>query len=206
MLGWLYVTLERWVCARSSRLDRFCRRIPRGYVQRLSEAKLVRTLRYAWRRSPAQRERWRNAGVKFRDLRSANVLRHIPFMTGSDLVERPEAFFCVPEDELIHMVGSSGTTGAHKRIFLTQEDLEHQVCMLGALVRRFPGVKRAAAMLLLDDPSWCAGTIARRSFEEARVFGLLANTSRDIHDQVELLRNYHIDLPVSYTHLRAHET
>ncbi|HUW55694.1 MAG TPA: AMP-binding protein [Planctomycetota bacterium] len=209
MLGWLYLRIARRGPGTSEGLARACRHIPLWFVRKLARAKLVRTLRHVWTHSPVQRRRWEKAGVHYRDLRSPRVLTRIPFLTGHELAQHPEDCFCVPEEELIHVVGSSGTTGLHKRVYLTHDDFHQQVKMLGTYFRRFPGVKRAAVMLTLDDPTWSAGTIVRRGLEEARIFALLANTSRDLEAQIELLREHHIDLIIStptYVHRLALES
>jgi len=81
--------------------------------------------------------------------------------------------------------------------------------MLGTYFRKFPGVKRAVVFMYLDDPSWNAGTITRRGLEEARIFALMANTTRDLDKQVDLLKKNDIDLIMStptYVHRLAIES
>ena len=85
MLGWLYRGFERSVRRSPRWLAPRAKHVPAWLMRRVTEAKLVHTLRYVWRRSPAQRERWRQAGIRFADLRSSRVLRRIPMMRPEDL-------------------------------------------------------------------------------------------------------------------------
>ena len=197
MLGWLYRAIERWARATPARLNRVLDHVPLWYVRRLAEAKLVRTLRYVWRNAPVQRERWRDAGVTLRDLRSPDVLRHLPFTTGRQLAESPEAFFCVPRSELIHVMGSSGTKGFVKKTYLTHDDLERHLRLAGTHLRRFPGGTRAMAMFPLAYPTWCAGPLVREAITHAGMLGLLSDTQRSIDDQMATIRDYQINVLMS---------
>ena len=194
MLGRLYLAIERWARANSGRLDAVCPHVPLWFVRRLSEAKLVRTLRYVWRHSALQRERWQEAGVRRGDLRSPDVLQRLPLLTGKEIVEHPERLFCVPRERFTHIIGSSGTTGPHKTIYLTAEDMARQTRMIGTFYRNFPGVKRAAVWMLLEDESWSAGSITRDSFRRGEIDVIMASTSRSVEEQVALLRDGHIDM------------
>ena len=197
MLGWAYRGIERWATASAGRMAWIADRIPLGYMRRSSEAKLVRTLRRVWDRSPAQRERWARAGVRRRDLNSSEVLTRIPFTTGADLAGRPADFFCVPEVELIHAMRTSGTRGTVKQAYLTADDLIRQVRMGGANLLRFRGVTRAAAAFNAEVPTWGAGMVARRSIEEAGFYGLLSPTRLDVREQIRLLAEHRIQLLMS---------
>ncbi len=209
MLGWLYLAIERWGRANPQRLDALCPHVPLEFVRRLSEAKLVRTLRHVWRNSPYQRERWQEAGVRWGDLRSPEVLARLPLLTGKELVEHPEHLFCVPRERFTHIIGTAGTTGPHKTIYLTAEDMARQTRMIGTFYRSFPGVKRAAVWMLLEDESWCVGSITRDSFKQGKIDVIVASTSRSAEQQVALLRDGHIDMIMStppYIHRVALES
>ena len=111
MFGWLHLAIERRVRAKSSRQGKLANHIPGWLVRYLSEAKLVKTLRHVYRNSPAQRKCWNEAGLKLSDIRSAKILQHIPFTTGLQVADRPEDYFCVPREDLIHVVTTSGSKG-----------------------------------------------------------------------------------------------
>jgi len=197
MFGWLCLGIERCGRASSLRLQRVARYVPLWFVRQLSDVKLVRTLRYVWRHSPAQRQRWHEAGLRLADLRSPDVLPSIPFTTGSDIVERPEDYFCVPPEELLYVTITSGTKGRPKRIYLTADDLDRQTRMMGTHLLGFPGASRAVSMFLVYEPSMTTGRIVRRAIEKAGMFGLLSSTHLPVSDQLELVRDYEIDVIAS---------
>ena len=225
MFGWLNIAIERWVRSSAGRMDKLCDHIPLWYIHRLSEQKLVKTLRHVYRNCPAQRQRWNEAGLKLSDLRTAEVLERVPFTKGPELARHPEDYICVGQDELIHVLTSSCTKGLRKRLYLTADDFIYQVRMMGAHLRRLPGASRIVIMFSVDDPYWSTGAVLRRGIEEAGMFGLLSGVHRSIPEQIELIKEYQInclmttasyagrlalespldvkDLKVAYLHLSA---
>ena len=197
MLSWLYCSLERWSRSNPSRLENRFGLIPRWYIDRLSRAKLVRTLRYVYRNSPAQRRIWSDAGLRLSDLRSPQVLQHIPFTTSDALAEDSKSYCCVPEDQLIHIVSTSGTKNRRKKIYLTADDFDHQTRMIGTNLRHFPGVTCVAAMFLVHDPTWSNGTVVRRAVAQAGMLGFLSGEHLSTPQQIDLIRSYGVNCLVS---------
>ncbi len=193
MLDWMYLAIGRWSRKHPSRTVKVADRVPHWLVRRVSEAKLVHTLRTVYGRCPAQRERWKGAGVELSDIRSADVLQRIPFMLGADLGEHPEEYVCVPREELLHVMTTTGTKGTPKKIYFTADDFEAQTRMMGTFLRRFPGATRVLAIFNTDLPTWAAGTVARRGVEAAGMFGILSNTGRTVAEQIQLIKEYEID-------------
>ena len=179
------------------------------FVRKVGEAKLRRALAYVWRNAPYQRELWQKEGVTFRDLRSPDALRRLPLLSGDELVRHPERLFCVPREQFTHIIGSSGTTGHHKTIYLTDEDMAWQTRTLGTFYRNFPDVRRAVVWMLLEDESWCSGSITRDGFKQGEIEVTMASTSRSVEDQVALLRENQVDMIMStppYVHRIALES
>ena len=194
MLGWLYRGFERSVRRSPRWLAPRAKHVPAWLMRRVTEAKLVHTLRYVWRRSPAQRERWRQAGIRFVDLRSSKVLRRVPMMRPEDLAERGEEYFCVPREELVHVLTTTGTKGVPKRIYLTADDFERHMRMLGTYLLQLPDATRAMAVFNVDLPTLSAGSVVRAGFERAGIFGILSFTGRPVAHQIQLIRDYDITL------------
>jgi len=197
VLGWLYQAIERWGRASSARLDAAADYVPLWYVRRLAEAKLIRTLRHVWRNAPAQRRRWQTAGVRLGDLRSSEILPHLPLTEAAQLAENPDDFICVPREQLIHVLTTSGTKGKPKKVYLTADDLDRHLRMIGTHLRRFPGATRTAAIFNTDRPTWAAGPIARAGIEKAGMFGVLSHTGRSVDEQIRLIREYDIDMVIT---------
>lgn len=202
MFGFLHVGIERWVRSKSSRQGRISNHIPPWYIRQLSEAKLVRTLRYIYRKSPDQRKIWNEAGVKLGDIRSTEVLQHIPMTTGTQLAEHPESYICVPHDELIHILTTSAAKGLKKTIYLTADDFNHQVRTIGTHLHRFPGAGRVAVMFLVHDPTWTVGSVIRQGVAEAGMLGFISGVHRSVAEHIDLIKEYGINrLITSPSHL-----
>ena len=193
MFGWLHLAIERWARAKSSTQGKIVNHMPLWYVRQLSQMKLVRMLRYVYRKSAAQRRSWNNAGLKLGDIRSAEALEYIPLTTGAQLAERPEDYICVPREELIHILTTSCTKGLRKTIYLTADDFNHQVRTMGTHLGRFTGARRVAAIFVIHDPTWSVGSVVRRSIAEAGMLGFISGVHRSIEDHIDLIRRYQID-------------
>lgn len=194
MLNWLYVAAEGCVRSSAPMLRRLLGFIPAWYVRRLSEVKLVRTLRYVYRNSPAQRKRWEKAGVRLADINSPDVLRRLPFLTGRDLAAHPENYFCVPREELTEAMSSSGTTGKPKTIYMTPDDMARQTRMTGMYFSHLPGATRAMVMVFVRNPSWTAGRVNLTALRQAGMFVIQSTSDMPIPDQINLIRKHRINL------------
>ena len=202
MFGFLHIAIERRARSNASRQGWLSDHIPPWYIRHLSRAKLVRTLRYVYRNSEAQRKIWNDAGVKLGDIRSAGVLGQIPLTSGNQLAERPDDYICVPRDELIHILTTSCAKGLKKTIYLTADDFNHQVRTIGTHLRRFPGADRVAIMFLVHDPTWSVATVIRQGVAEAGMLGFISGVHRPVQDHIKLIKEYRINrLITSPTHL-----
>ena len=197
MLGWLYRSIERFARSNTSRLDDRLDLVPRWFVRRLSQAKLLRTLRYVYRNSPTQQRLWRDAGLSLSDLRSPSVLEHIPFTTSDDLARDPKSYCCVPDDQLIHIVSTSGTKNRPKRVYLTAEDFDHQTRTVALNLRRLPGIRAVASIFLFNDPTWSTGAFNRAAIARAGLLGFLSGEHLPPAKQIELIKRYGINCLVS---------
>ncbi|MFZ7125637.1 MAG: DVU_1553 family AMP-dependent CoA ligase [Desulfobacterales bacterium] len=114
--------LERWIARRiglppTTRPERRVLDVYR--LQKLRE-----TLACLVEKSPFYRGRLSGSGSP--PLRSLADLPSLPFTTPEDLRRNPLSFLCASQSQIARVVTlrSSGTTGAPKRIFFTEEDLE----------------------------------------------------------------------------------
>jgi phenylacetate-CoA ligase len=193
MLNWLGARIEGYMRKRPQLLAACLRRVPRWVVRRASRAKLHKVLLHVWDHSEYQRERWREAGIRRRDLREPDVLRRIPFFDPAVLQEHPEWCACVPERELTHLVNSSGTTGVKKRVYLTTEDLDQQARIMGMRLAALEGARRVLMIFGTRSPAVSVGALGTRAIEKGGLFGLHASHDRTTEEQLELIRDHHID-------------
>jgi phenylacetate-CoA ligase len=88
-------------------------------------AQLQWTVQHAHRGSPFYRERLEAAGVGPDDIRSLDDLRRLPLTTADDLRQGyPLPLLSVPQDQLVRIHSSSGTTGKRKILSYTARDVE----------------------------------------------------------------------------------
>ena len=80
------------------------------------------TMRQAWK-SPQYREKFTAAGISPEDVRGLEDLALLPFTDAEDLREGyPLPLLCVPEQEIVRIHASSGTTGKRKILAYTDKD------------------------------------------------------------------------------------
>lgn len=83
------------------------------------------TVAHAYKGSPFYRSRFEKAGVLPKDITSLDDIRRLPFTTGNDLKEGyPFPLLSVPEEDVVRIHASSGTTGKRKVLTYTQKDLD----------------------------------------------------------------------------------
>jgi phenylacetate-CoA ligase len=125
------------------------------------------------------------------------VLQHIPFTTSDQLTDDPQVYCCVPEDQLIHIISTSGTKNRRKKIYLTADDFNHQVRMVAGNLRRLPGIRCVANMFLVEDPTWSTATLNRSAVTQAGLLGFLSGEHRSTGQQIELIKRYQVTCLVS---------
>lgn len=93
-------------------------------LHKIQEDGLRKTLRRAWR-SPQYQEKFKKAGLSPGDEPGLEDLTLLPFTDADDLREGyPLPLLCVPEEEVIRVHASSGTTGRRKILAYTAADTD----------------------------------------------------------------------------------
>lgn len=83
------------------------------------------TVSHVYNGSPFYKKQFETAGIMPEDVRSLDDLSGLPFTTGNDLKEGyPLPLLSVPEEEVVRIHASSGTTGKRKILCYTQKDLD----------------------------------------------------------------------------------
>jgi len=86
------------------------------------------TVDHAYRGSAFYRRKLEQAGVTPDDIRSLADLQRLPFTTADDLREGyPMPLLSVPEEQVVRIHASSGTTGKKKVLAYTQKDIDDWV-------------------------------------------------------------------------------
>ena len=93
-------------------------------IKLFQENLLRRELSYLNDRSPFYKKMFQREGVDIRKIRTLEDLQHVPFTQKSDLQQFNEDFICVPKEQLIDYVTTSGTLSNPATYALTDRDLD----------------------------------------------------------------------------------
>ncbi|WP_027369482.1 phenylacetate--CoA ligase family protein [Desulfovermiculus halophilus] len=116
------------------------------------------TLKHAYAGSPYYRRRLDAAGVDPRAVRSLDHLTHLPFTTVDDLrSDYPLPLLSVPEEDVVRIHASSGTTGKRKILAYTQDDIDTWKLMM-ARCFELAGLERSdRVQIAVGYGLWTAG-------------------------------------------------
>lgn len=99
--------------------------LSREDIGSLQLSRLKETVERVWNKVPAYRKKMEEAGVKPEDIRTLKDLSLLPFINKQDLRENyPYGLFAVPQEDLVRIHASSGTTGKPTVVGYTKRDLD----------------------------------------------------------------------------------
>ena len=95
-----------------------------GKLRELQNARLVRTVKHAYRNVPAYKKKFDEIGLRPEDIKGVEDLPKIPFTTKVDFRDNyPFGMFAVPMDQVVRVHASSGTTGKSTVVGYTRADI-----------------------------------------------------------------------------------
>lgn len=95
-------------------------------LRALQSYRLSKTVRHVYENVPFYRKKFDEMGLKPEDIQSVRDLSKLPFTYKQDLRDNyPYGLFAVPQDEIVRVHASSGTTGKQTVVGYTQNDLDH---------------------------------------------------------------------------------
>ena len=98
---------------------------PVDKIKALQHEKLLRQVRYVWDNVPYYRSKMEEKGVRPEDVKSAEDLCKLPFLSKADLrAAYPYGLLAVPLKDCVRIHSTSGTTGKRVIAFYTQEDID----------------------------------------------------------------------------------
>lgn len=99
--------------------------LTRAEMEELQLARLQETVARVYEKVPYYRAKMDEKGVKPQDIQTLADLAKLPFTTKQDMRDTyPFGLFAVPQDELVRIHASSGTTGKPTVVGYTRGDLE----------------------------------------------------------------------------------
>lgn len=95
-------------------------------MRQLQLGKLQETVKRVYENVPFYKQAFDAKGVKPEDIQSMEDLAKLPFTTKQDLRDNyPFGMFAVPQDEIVRLHASSGTTGKPTVVGYTQQDIDN---------------------------------------------------------------------------------
>jgi phenylacetate-CoA ligase len=117
----------------------------RDEIAALQTQRLAWSLKHAYDNVEAYRKKFDAAGVKPSDFKRLEDLAKFPFTTKADLRENyPFGMFAVPQDKIVRIHASSGTTGKPTVVGYTQADIDNWANLMARSIRASggrPGLK-----------------------------------------------------------------
>jgi phenylacetate-CoA ligase len=98
--------------------------MPRPELEKLQVERLRKTVERVYHNVPFYRRKFDEAGLRPEDIKSVKDLQRLPFTTKQDLRDNyPFGLFAVPQDEVVRVHASSGTTGKMTVVGYTRNDI-----------------------------------------------------------------------------------
>jgi len=114
-------------------------------IAALQTERLAWSLKHAYDNVEAYRKKFDAAGVKPQDFKRLEDLAKFPFTTKADLRDNyPFGMFAVPQDKIVRIHASSGTTGKPTVVGYTQNDIDNWANLMARSIRASggrPGMK-----------------------------------------------------------------
>ncbi|MCB2184771.1 MAG: phenylacetate--CoA ligase [Deltaproteobacteria bacterium] len=130
------------------------------------------TVSHAYQGSPFYRRRLEEAGVTPEDIQSLDDVSRLPFTTTRDLQEGyPLPLLSVPEEDVVRIHASSGTTGKRKVLAYTAKDVADWAHMFARAYEMAGLTPRDRVQIAVGYGVWTAGVGFQRGAEE---FGAMA--------------------------------
>ena len=97
---------------------------PQKIIKRFQEEKLKIALQYLYNQSPFYKRLFAQNSVDIQKINTLEDLVHIPFTTKKDLQLYNEDFLCVPKENVVDYITTSGTLSDPVTFAMTEADLE----------------------------------------------------------------------------------
>lgn len=115
----------------------------RAELEQEQLASLQKTVKRVYEKVPFYREKFEEKGLEPGDIKSLEDLKHLPFTTKQDLRDNyPFGLFTVPQEDLVRIHASSGTTGKPTVVGYTQGDIDSWADIMARCISWAGGSKK----------------------------------------------------------------
>ncbi len=132
------------------------------------------------------------------DIKDLKDFTNVPMTSAADIRENPLSFLCVSQSEISRVItlDTSGTTGKPKRLYFTEEDLEHTVefFMHGMMTL----VNRGDRVLIMlpGEKFGSVGYLLREALRRMGVIGILHGVLIDLDKCLQDIKKHNINCVV----------
>ncbi|MEG0071668.1 MAG: phenylacetate--CoA ligase [Raoultibacter sp.] len=163
-------------------------------LRALQTQRLAKLVAYVYERIPHYRKAFDAAGVKPEDIKSLEDITKLPFTKKQDLRDAyPFGMFAVPNDEVVRIHCSSGTTGTATVVGYTENDLQNWGDCFGRGIIAAGGSRKSIVQVSYGYGLFTGGLGAHRGVESVGAVALpmsSGNTKR----QVQLMHDFGTDI------------
>lgn len=165
---------------------------------------IKRTMDYAIENSSFYRKHF--SKIEIRKIRSMDDIKKIPTMSQKDIEASPSSLVCLPQSEIsrITTLNTSGTTGAPKRIYFSEEDLELTVEFFMHGMMTFTEKDDRVIILLPGKKYGSVGYLLNKALGNMGVFSLIHGVVNDNAECIEEIRKSNINCIVGIP-VQVHE-
>jgi phenylacetate-CoA ligase len=112
-------------------------KITRNDIERYHIFMFRKAFTYASQKSVFYRDLFKKTGIGAEDINSLADISKIPLTNPEDIAQYPYLFACIPLGDIasITTFSSSGTTGPHKKVFVSDNDLERMTDFMAVGMR-----------------------------------------------------------------------
>jgi phenylacetate-CoA ligase len=122
--------------------------MPRDKLPELQLERMKWSLAWAYEKVPFYRQAFKEAGFEPGDFKDLSQLIHLPFTTKDSLRQHyPFGMLAVPQEEIVRIHASSGTTGKPSVVAYTRKDLETWSDLVARVVSQAGVVKQDIAQV-----------------------------------------------------------
>lgn len=153
-------------------------------------SKIRGAMRRAMQRNPHCAEQFKDIDID--SIRTIEDYAAVPFTYPEELSERPDAFVCEPERNIsrITSLRTSGSTGAPKRVYFTDNDLKRTIRLFELGMRPIIGGDGARCLIMMSDVApGSLASLLKEGVEKSGFPAEIYGTVRDFADAAKNVRD-----------------
>ncbi|UWG96484.1 AMP-binding protein [Dehalobacter sp. DCM] len=192
--------LEEWIMGKSGIMERKPKMLAEYQLNKIREI-----LDYVKKNSRFYGRRLN--GINEDEINTLNDLKNIPFTFPDDIRQNPLDFLCVPQREIkrIVTIRSSGTSGAEKRVFFSEQDLNLTIDFFQVGMRCLTDQSDRVMVLLPGISYGSIGDLLKKALEMSKIqcfiHGVIVDPEQTAKDIIENDITCLVGIPMQVSYL-----